>query len=227
MFLDQLVQWDRHRKQLKQTALSWALSWENMGRSMHGGEQPCYGHWHTSTRVSQDRSCRLSLIRTLNIVWVMTACEIITSKCLINSDGTLRRGLTLKFYLLSLFMREDYSCLKAKTFPITTDCYTVIILGTIKLAHQFWWNFDEMNFSGNIFPSLDVNERCRKECIGYYIILYPVIWNANDEQCILIREIKGTIIFVPFTVSMTGRYGEMNEWLIHAGCTPQEKVGVQ
>lgn len=80
-------------------------------------------------------AARLSLIRALNIV--MTACEIITGKCLINSDGTLRRGFTLKFYSLSLFMRGDYSRLKAKTFPITTDCYTVIILGTIKLAHQF------------------------------------------------------------------------------------------
>lgn len=66
----------------------------------------------------------------------MTASKIITGKCLINSDGTLRRGFTLKFYSLPLFMRGDYSCLKAETFPITTGCYTVIIPGTIKLAHQ-------------------------------------------------------------------------------------------
>lgn len=67
----------------------------------------------------------------------MTASKIITGKSLINSDGTLRQGFTLKFYLLLLFMSGDYPCLKEKTFPITTDCYTVIICGTIKQAHQF------------------------------------------------------------------------------------------
>lgn len=67
----------------------------------------------------------------------MTASKIITGKSLINSDGTLKQGFILKFYLLPLFMSGDYPCLKEKTFPITTDCYTVIICGTIKRAHQF------------------------------------------------------------------------------------------
>lgn len=128
---------------------------------------------------------RLSLIRTLNIVWVMTASKIITGKCLINSDGTLRRGFTLKFYSLPLFMREDYFCLKAKTFPITTDCYTVIIPGTIKLAHHFWWNFDEMNFNSSIFSSIGCEwglpERKYPLITMYNILLYPVFWNANDK----------------------------------------------
>lgn len=67
----------------------------------------------------------------------MTASKIITGKCLINTDGTVRQGFTLKFYSPPLFMRGDYGCLKAKTFPITTDCYTIIITpGTIKLAHR-------------------------------------------------------------------------------------------
>lgn len=125
-------------------------------------------------------TARLSLIPALNNLWVMTASKIVRGKSLINSDGTLRQGFTLKFYSLPLFMTGDNPCLKEKTFPR-------LLHGNNSWHHhtgssvliKLWWNELERQGFSSFSCELGLPQRKYPLMTIYRVLLYPVFWNAN------------------------------------------------
>lgn len=105
---------DGHSEQVKQT-LKIALSCETIERRMHGCQggmgvggmavgQPCHGHWHNSTRVSQDQS---------QIIFDQSSKQFVSHDCFLDhhrqkSHQSCSREFEARFYIKVSFAAIVY-----------------------------------------------------------------------------------------------------------------------